>query len=85
MAVNLQHQTLSEFVSKFREEFKSADKEKAAKMAHWLYERYQAGDITWTQIQTAFNLDTQAKRDAFQAKLLSLRDAWQVVNTAQGE
>lgn len=85
MALDLKHQTAAQFVARFRERYRNAEHEECARMAAWLYDRYQAGDVTATQIRNAFNLNTQAKWDAFRNKILALRDAWLAVQSTKGE
>jgi hypothetical protein len=85
MALILNHQTPAQFIARFREAYREADKERAAKLAHWLYMRFQAGDITQAQIRNAFNLDTTQKWDGFRNKIQALRDAYEAVQSARGE
>jgi hypothetical protein len=85
MALDLQHQTAAQFVTRFREAYRTADKDRCAKLASWLYDRWAAGDITTAQIRNAFNLDTQTKWDAFRVKISAMRDAWLSVQGAKGE
>ena len=85
MALVLHHQTAAQFVARFRQAYRNADKERAAKLAHWLYTRYQAGDLTANQIRNAFELNTTQKWDAFRTKIQALRDAYESVQGAKGE
>lgn len=85
MALILKHQTPAQFVARFRAAYRNADRERCAKMAAWLYDRYQAGDVTATQIRNAFNLNTTAKWDTFRNKILALRDAYVATQNARGE
>ncbi len=85
MALVLQHQTAAQFVARFREAYRNSEREQCAKLARWLYTRYQAGDITQTQIRNAFGLDTAQKWNAFLTKITALRDAYEAVQGAKGE
>mgnify|MGYP006921302567 CR=1 FL=1 len=85
MALQLNHQTAAEFVARFREAYRNSDRERCAKLAHWLYTRYAAGDLTAAQIRNAFGLDTTKKWDTFRAKVMALRDAYEAVQNARGE
>lgn len=84
MALDLKHQTPAQFVARFRAAYRTASKDKAAKMAAWLYDRVQAGDITAAQIRTAFGF-TAAQFTAFQTRILALRDHYNAIQQAAGE
>lgn len=83
MALNLNHQTPAEFVSRFKARYRRSAREERARMAHWLYNRFAAGDITQAQIRTAFNLVTTEEWTAFRDKVLALRDHWQAIQDAE--
>ena len=85
MALDLTHQTAAQFVARFRQTYRRASFIRAARMAHWLYDRYQAGDVTVAQIRTAFGLTTDPEWIAFRDRVLALRNAWQAVKEARGE
>lgn len=84
MPLNLQHQTAAQFVARFREAYRTSNKERAAKLAAWLYDRVQAGDITAAQVRTAFGFNA-AQFTAFQSRILALRDHYVAVQQAVGE
>lgn len=80
MALNLNHQTAAQFIARFREAYRDADKERLVRLMKWLLARIAAGDITDTQARNAFGLtvnqwntkktqmqDLIAKHDAVQA------------------
>lgn len=79
-----EHITKGEFVARFREAYRSADREEAARLATWLANRVQAGDITPAQVQSAFGL-TPAQYVALRDRALALRDHWLAVQAAKGE
>lgn len=85
MALPIKHQTPAQFLARFRERYRNAEREECARMAAWLYNAYQAGEFTAAQIRTAFNLNTQAKWDAFRNKVMTLRDQWVAIQEAKGE
>lgn len=84
MALNFQHQTAAQFVARFREAYRTANRERAAKLAAWLYDRVTAGDITPAQIRTAFGFSA-AQFTAFQTRVQALRDHYVAVQQAAGE
>lgn len=84
MPLQLNHQTAAQFVARFRAAYRDANKDRAAKMAAWLYDRVQAGDITAAQIRTAFGF-TAAQYTAFQTRILALRDHYIAIQQAAGE
>ena len=80
MPIALKHQTAAQFIARFREAYRSADKERLAQLCKWLLARIAAGDITDTQARNAFGMtvnqwntkktqmtDLVAKYDAVQA------------------
>ena len=84
MALNLQHQTAAQFVARFREAYRDANKERLGKLATFLYDRVQQGDITQAQIRTAFGFSA-AQYTAFQSRMLGLRDHYVAIQQAAGE
>lgn len=85
MALNLKHQTTAQFVARFKAMYRRSSRERRARMAHWLYNRFAAGDITQVQIRTAFNLDTTEKWTTFRDKVMALRDHWQAIQEAEAD
>lgn len=85
MALNLNHQTVDQFVARLKRRINAADKLEKARLATWLYNRYQAGDITKAQIRTAFELDTEEKWTAFRDKILALHDYYLGVTESEWE
>ena len=84
MALNLQHQTAAQFVARFREAYRDANKERLGKLATFLYDRVQQGDITQAQIRTAFGF-TLAQYNAFVTRITALRDHYVAIQQATGE
>ena len=84
MAIVLKHQTPAQFIARFRERFRTAEKEECARLANWLYDHYQAGDFTTAQLKNAFGMNT-AQFNAFVTKVQTLRDQWLAIQAAKGE
>jgi len=84
MALILKHQTAQEFVARFREAYRTANRDRAAKLAAWLYDRIVAGDITQTQVRNAFGFNA-AQYIAFRDRIMSLRDHDVAMQQAAGE
>ena len=84
MALSLQHQTPAEFVARFREAYRASDRETCARLAAKLYDWYAAGDVTASQIKTAFGL-SDAQWLVFRDKVQALRNHWVAVQEARGE
>lgn len=84
MPLTLRHQTVDEFVDRFRRRFRSAEKVEAARLAAKLIGWVEAGDITQQQVRRAFVFDA-AQWTAFRAKAIALRDSYNAVENARGE
>lgn len=82
--MRLVHQTSAQFASRFRDRFRNAEKEEAAKMATFLLNRIESGDFTDAQIRGVFSL-TLAKYTTLKEKLTSLRNTYNSIQTAKGE
>lgn len=84
MALALKHQTAAEFIARFREAYRNADKERLARLAKWLMARIAAGDITDAQARNAFNL-TVAQWGTLKTKVTNLVANYDAVQAAKGE
>lgn len=84
MAFNLKHQTVAEFVTRLREQYRYARGTYCAQIATWLLNRIDAGDLTDAQASTAFGL-TAGQWAALKAKMTVMRSNWQSTNSAAGE
>ena len=84
MALNLQHQTPRGFAARFRERYRNSSNSECARLASWLTDRVQAGDLTRAQMQEVFGL-SDAQWDAFRTKLAALKSNWTAVLSARGE
>ena len=84
MALNLKHQTAAEFIARFREAYRSADRERLARLCKWLLARIAAGDITDTQARNAFGL-TVNQWNTKKTQLTDLVAKYDAIQTAQGD
>ena len=84
MALLLKHQTAAQFVSRFREAYRNADRERLARLAKWLLARIAAGDITDTQARNAFGL-TAAQWNTKKTQMTDLVAKYDAVQAAQGD
>lgn len=57
MALLLKHQTAEQFIARFREGFRTVERERAVLYARFIISRIQSGDITDAQCRTAFNMN----------------------------
>ena len=85
MALNLSHQTAAQFAARLRERWRSSTREECARIAWWVIERLNAGDVTDTQLRNAFGLTVQQWNNLKTAKLIPMHDAWAAVRAAVGE
>lgn len=79
MAINLKHQTIDSFVARIKRRFIESSKYDRARMADWIYRKYESGDITQAQIRTAFELDTTEKWVAFRDRILALHNYYATI------
>lgn len=84
MALLLKHQTVQEFVARFREEYRNAERERVIQLARFIVSRIQAGDITDAQCRTAFGLNT-TQWNALKTKMQNFISAHDIVRGAVGE
>ena len=84
MALVLKHQTAAQFIARFREAYRNADRERLARLAKWLLARIAVGEITDTQSRNAFGLTVTQwnSRKTLMADLVAKYDA---VQAAQGD
>jgi hypothetical protein len=85
VALNLNHQTAAEFATRLRQRFQTASRDEAARIAWWLIERINVGDITDTQARNAFGLTLTQWNTLKANKLIPLHDAWAAIRQATGE
>lgn len=84
MALNLKHQTPAQFVARFREAYRNAEREQVARMARWLLLRIAAGDITDAQVRSAFGL-TVTQWNTKKTLMQTLVDNFNAVDAARGD
>lgn len=84
MALLLKHQTASEFVARFRDAYRNADRDRLVQLARFVLSRIQAGDITDAQCRTAFGLNT-TQWNTLKTKMQNYVTAANTVQSAVGE
>jgi hypothetical protein len=84
VALNLKYQTAAQFAARLRERYRHASREEAVRIATWILNRIEAGDITDTQVRNAFGL-TAGQYTTLKSKWTNLRTNWLAVQSAQGE
>lgn len=84
MALSLKYQTAAQFAARLRERYRNASKEEAARIATWILNRIEAGDITDAQVRSAFGL-TAGQYTTLKTKMTNLRASWLAVQAAAGE
>ena len=84
MAINLSYQTAAQFVARLREYYRNSKREEVARLAKWILDRIEAGDVTDTQVRNAFGMTT-IQYTTFKTKLTTLRDNYNSINLAEGE
>lgn len=84
MALVLKHQTAAQFIARFREAYRNADRERLAQLAKWLLARIAAGDITDTQARNAFGL-TAAQWNTKKTQMSNLVAQYDAIQAAQGD
>lgn len=82
--VKTQHQTAAQFAARFRERYRAASKEEAARLATWIIDRITAAQITDAQVRNAFGL-TVTQYNALKTRWTNLRTQWLAINAAAGE
>lgn len=84
MALLLKHQTVQEFISRFREAYRNGERERVCQLARFILSRIAAGDITDAQCRNAFNLTAQ-QWNALKTKMQNFVAAQDTVRGAVGE
>jgi hypothetical protein len=84
MALILKHQTAADFIARFREAYRNADRDRLVQLARFVLARIAAGDITDAQCRTAFGLNT-TQWNALKTKMQNYVTAANTVQSAVGE
>lgn len=84
MPLALKHQTAAQFIARFREAYRSADRERLAKLCKWLLARIAASDISDTQARNAFGL-TVNQWNTKKTQMTDLVAKYDAVQAAQGD
>ena len=84
MPLPLVHNTPAQFADRLVRRFKAASKDEKARLATWLYDRYQAGDFTAAQLRNAFGMNV-TQFNAFVTRIQDLRTHWLAIQAEQPE
>jgi hypothetical protein len=84
MALLLKHQTVSAFVSRFREAYRESSRERTIQLAKFILSRIASNDITDNQCKNAFGLTT-VQWTVLKQKMQSWVDQYNSSQAAQGE
>jgi hypothetical protein len=84
MALLLKHQTAAEFVTRFREAYRNAERERLVQLAKFVIDRIASGDITDAQCRTAFGLNV-SQWNTLKTKMTNYITAHNTVQSAIGE
>lgn len=84
MALLLKHQTIEQFVSRFREAYRSSEQETCLILGEFIIAKVQAGEITDTMCQKAFG-KTAGQWNAIKTKMNQRIAAKNTIKTAIGE
>jgi len=81
MGLGLKHQTPAELMDRFREHYRGADGTRALRMAAWLTDAMDAGDVTEAQARQAFG----PTWGQVKARMVQMRVTHRAAKTARGE
>lgn len=84
MALLLKHQTVQEFVSRFREAYRNAERARLVQLARWVLAALAAGDITDAQCRNVFGLNV-TQWNNLKTKMQNFVNADNTVKSAVGE
>lgn len=83
-ALTLRFANKNALAAAYRQAYKAASRDEAARLAKWLLDHIDAGDFTDAQVQSAFGL-TAGQYTTLKTKWTNLRTAYNAVIAAQGE
>jgi hypothetical protein len=75
---------LDGLIARMRELFRNNERERLCEIARWILNRINAGDLTDTQVRTAFGL-TAGQYNALKNRITALATALDTVRGARGE
>ena len=84
MALDLKHQTVAQFLGRVRVQYQAADGEQACRLATWLVDAIDAGDVTDAQARAAWGMTT-AQWASLKGRMTQARQSWRAVQAARGE
>lgn len=82
--LTVQQQTAAQFATRLREYYRSSSQIECARVATWILNHIDAGDVTDAQVRTAFGL-TVNQYTTLKTKMTDLRTAYNAALAAQGE
>lgn len=84
MALDLKHQTVQQLLARVRASYLLSEGVDACRLASWLTDAIDAGDVTDAQARAAWGM-TVAQWAAFKGRLNSARQNWRAVEAVKGE
>lgn len=84
MALDLKHQTKAQFLSRLRVKYEAAQGEQACRLATWLTDAIDAGDVTDAQARAAWGMTT-AQWASLKGRMTQARQSWRAVEAMRGE
>ena len=84
MALVLKHQSIETFLARLREDYRNSSGDRTALLASFVTSRIASGDLTDTQLRTAFNLSAGAW-NALKTKMQTLVTSRNNLRGAIGE
>lgn len=81
MGLQLRHQTPEQLLVRFRSQYRNAEGERALRMAAWLMDAIDAGDVTEAQARAAFG----PAWGQVKARMVQMRSTHRAAKTARGE
>lgn len=84
MALVLKHQTRAQFITRVRQAYRDGDRDMLLRIARFLLNRIQAGDVTDAELRAAFGLTT-TQWNNLKTKMQQLLNADATLRGAVGE
>lgn len=81
--MELKHQTITQFANRIKKRWDESSRYDRARLAAWLYKKYNTGEITQAQIRTVFGLDTTQKWEAFRDRILALYNQYLAIQAEE--
>lgn len=84
MALPLKHQSIAEFITRLREEYRNSSGDWAVQLASFITSRIQAGDLTDAELRAEWGL-TVAQWNQLKTKMNGLVNSRRAIQSAIGE